>query len=362
MEIHKITLELEELAPPEGPLNTLKPEDIINKYSHAFCSSLKNDLAMTGDHPVLDGFVRAYTEHRPITISPDILWLLIVQGFSYHVEYNSEQLRSKFVNFQNKKTLEFFAEYFDVSDQLKWENIFRSFASKISEYSGEELMNSLTPNFSTTTPTSYTAGLISIMASMKNYFIFQCTRRGCGIPSVTIEGTVKDWELIKDKLQIIQKYDLEWWVSKLEPIIDEIIQTKKGNVNKKFWLQMIRYKNIRGIYKRTCIDGWICTFYPYNKYGNKNQLNQIFDQNNLPREVLTVPMKLTTIYPGKQVEYLCNIHTGFFGLTQDSKTLNLKPEIGWLICQVLENEETPDKSPTHILISKQYLIDHGTLV
>lgn len=34
-----------------------------------------------GCHPVLQGFVNAYKNHRPMTISPDIIWLLIIQAF-----------------------------------------------------------------------------------------------------------------------------------------------------------------------------------------------------------------------------------------------------------------------------------------
>ncbi|OHT08190.1 hypothetical protein TRFO_23326 [Tritrichomonas foetus] len=341
MEIEKITLEIEKLTPPQCLLEEHSPEYIKNNYSNACASSLTNDLALNCDHPVLEGFVRAFIEHRPVTISPDIIWLLIVQGFSYHVEFNSEKLRSKFVDFQGKKTLKISTDLTDLSDPLKWENIFHSFVSQISKYTGEELTKTLTPNFSTTTPTSYTTGLISIMAAMKSYFNFCLTMFGCGIPSITIEGTLQDWEQILEKLKMIEKYELKWWVSKLYPIIEEIINTKKGKMNKDFWLQMVRYKDSKGFYDPSYIDGWICAFYPYNKEGKKNSLERIHDTNNLPNEVLTVPMKMTIINPGLPKElYQCQIYSGFFGLTQDSKTFNLKPEIGWIMVKKpVEKEE-----------------------
>ena len=56
-------------------------------------------------HPVFEGFVWAYRNHRPITISPDIIWLLIAQAFSNHVNANAESLRRKFVNFSGQKEL-----------------------------------------------------------------------------------------------------------------------------------------------------------------------------------------------------------------------------------------------------------------
>ena len=52
---------------------------------------------------ILQGFYSAYENHLPIRLTPDIIWLLIIQGFSQHINYNAEYLRNKFVNFENKK-------------------------------------------------------------------------------------------------------------------------------------------------------------------------------------------------------------------------------------------------------------------
>ena len=56
---------------------------------------------------------------------------------------------------------------------------------------------------------------------------------GCGLPYVTIEGSVEDWQKIKQKLEDLKKYKLEFWIEKVAPIINKIIETKKGNVDKK---------------------------------------------------------------------------------------------------------------------------------
>jgi hypothetical protein len=55
--------------------------------------------------PVLNGFYTAHTNHYPIRIKPDDIWLLIVQAFSNHVNSNSEELRQYFVDFDGKKEL-----------------------------------------------------------------------------------------------------------------------------------------------------------------------------------------------------------------------------------------------------------------
>lgn len=41
---------------------------------------------------------RAYADHRPFTVSPDIVWLLICQGFAEHCSNSSETLRRMIVS------------------------------------------------------------------------------------------------------------------------------------------------------------------------------------------------------------------------------------------------------------------------
>lgn len=69
-------------------------------------TSLKPDQKIIlnhGTYHVFEGFIWAYRNHRPITISPDIFWLLIAQTFSNHFSDKAEELLSMFVNFSGKK-------------------------------------------------------------------------------------------------------------------------------------------------------------------------------------------------------------------------------------------------------------------
>ena len=67
--------------------------------------SVTDDLVELDKKPVITGYLRAYQNHYPITISPDIVRLLICQGPSQYVNNNSEELRSMFVDFEGKKML-----------------------------------------------------------------------------------------------------------------------------------------------------------------------------------------------------------------------------------------------------------------
>jgi len=60
-------------------------------------------------------------------LSPDIIWLAIAQGFSNHVNENSEALRKKFVDFDGKKTLTVFRETTDLY-AFDWSSIIGEFS------------------------------------------------------------------------------------------------------------------------------------------------------------------------------------------------------------------------------------------
>ena len=61
--------------------------------------------------------------------------------------------------------------------------------------------------------------------------------------------------------------------------------------------------------------------------------------------MLDIPFKIKLIGANDDVveEIPMNICTGFVGLTQDPKTFQLKPEMGWII-QTADTNEIPTKS------------------
>ena len=126
---------------------------------------------------ILQGFYCAYENHLPIRLTPDIIWLLIVQGFSHHVNFNSEYLRDSFVNFEGKKTLQMIIRKYHSYKQMKpkdYENLFENLTGQIKDYVGEELVDTLNFNFSTSNKITKTVGYTTIMSSMKKYFEYVC--------------------------------------------------------------------------------------------------------------------------------------------------------------------------------------------
>jgi hypothetical protein len=55
-------------------------------------------LADVSFHPVV-AVHHAFMGHRPLCLSPDMIWLMIIQGVANHINANDEELRAKFVSY-----------------------------------------------------------------------------------------------------------------------------------------------------------------------------------------------------------------------------------------------------------------------
>lgn len=62
------------LKKPNKLIKTVAPENLLSSYEKNFlCLSVTEKLVEKGTYPVLGRFLQAYQEHRPVTISPDVV-------------------------------------------------------------------------------------------------------------------------------------------------------------------------------------------------------------------------------------------------------------------------------------------------
>ena len=133
-----------------------------------------------------------------------------------------------------------------------WQGIIKEFTGKLKESVGEEIISNLEANFTTTNSITLATSQLAIMSSMKQYFKYKVIMCVCGISSITLEGSLEDWQKIKKKFEYLSKkeFGLNWWTEHLIPIIDKIIETKiyyeqNKDINNElryFWKDMIRLK------------------------------------------------------------------------------------------------------------------------
>ena len=99
----------------------------------------------------MKGYYLAYVYHIPVCITPDILWMLFIQGISRHINLNSEKLRNKFVNFDDKETLivDGDEETIEKITQEGWERTVKEFVEQIKQHVGDKTIDLFSPKFST---------------------------------------------------------------------------------------------------------------------------------------------------------------------------------------------------------------------
>ncbi len=334
-----IVIDVETLTPPKKLLETKPYDKILSNLlsdldehgSTVIAHTRQTRQLVEANNPFFQSMYRAYADHRPFELSPEALWLLICQGFSLHVNNNAEELRYLFVDFEGKQTLVASGKGISLDNpNSPWERVFPQFTSQIAAYTGQELIDVLSTDFTTSTPASRVASQITVMESMKPYFDYVISI--CGIPQVILHGTPEDWQSVIDRTEFLRQYKLGWWVDEMLPVLRKIKSASEGEVDKAFWRGMFKEHDLKHEMcgdPKTLADGWIVKFYPYDIDKHRNSLKGLYDgAHDLPPELSTVPVMFQN---GDGSTTDITLWAGFVGIAQDPATFALRPEIGWFI-------------------------------
>lgn len=306
--------------------------------------------------------IRAYASHRPIVLSPDMIWLLISQGFSRYVNAHPEQLREQLVSHTGKMDLVVQTSEDLLTGQPDWAKLLDGFNAQIKENTKGDLAKTITADFSTTGATERIASEVTLMETVKSYFEYIIMRISCGIPTVTLKGTPQDWQRVLDKTQQLKPYGLEAWTESLTPILKEFVLAAQGNPNRKFWQSMVKQERPDELEGGACnpnnpteIDGWLLKLFPDE---NGQTLDQTPHTKSMPVDRARANFKYQQINPadGSLIsETTMELIAGFVGAEVDTVTRAITPKIGWMVC-------TTDNNETTHLEALQRMNDPGSLL
>ncbi|XP_077992473.1 uncharacterized protein LOC144446555 isoform X2 [Glandiceps talaboti] len=286
-------------------------------------------------HGLVEAVHEAYHNHYPLVLSPDMIWLCIMQGLSTHINKHTKKLRKKFVRHDGKKEIKVRRDDFVKGSATNpWPEVFTEFSGKIKDEIGEKTYSLITPDFTTTGPLEKAVTDIVLMEAMKSFFDYKLFSL-CGIPSITLEGTTEDWMAIRDKTAQLKQYDLKWWTDTLLPVLDQFVSASKGEVNRSFWSNIYKYDGVSG---GPYVSGWITTLFPYDsdnrrtkkftKWPTKPRRGKM-STNDFPKGLSAAPF--TWEYIGE--EFRMRFIGGFMGVSQDQESLALRPELGWAVVE-----------------------------
>ncbi len=348
--VNKICFSVDSVTPCLEPLPLQSAKLQIEKvYEKPLLAFSHNDLFKVvhderGIHPLALAVHYAFSYHRPLLLTPDMIWILLAQGFAQHINNCAEELRYSFVKHSGKEELVVETNK-KPSEPSEYAEFVEQLVLVIRDFVGADIYRLMECNFSTTTPIIRTTSHIVMMDAFKEYFRYELNGL-CGIPNITFLGTVADWQNIYERVKFMGHYKLRWWTDRILPICEEFIKTAAGNPNQKFWQSIYKPEKI---YSNQGITGWLVYLFPYLQDAvTKQPLHQVKNLPDVRNHILDIPLEELTVedhirladlpsglsraefkYKEGLIEEQQELIAGFIGLCQHPDTGILCPEIGW---------------------------------
>lgn len=289
--------------------------------------------------------ITAYANHKSVTLSPDMIWLLISQGFARYVNAHSEEVRHRLVDHSGKMDLIVSTDDL-FSEDADWPQLIGGFASQIDQFTKGDIANVITADFSTTGPVERVASQVTLMESVKSYFDYIAIFIVCGIPSITLNGTPEDWQRVLEKTRKLEQYGLSEWTKDLEPILTEFIQAAEGHPNKGFWQDIVKKKRIDEVRGPSCdpkseptkFDGWFLKLFPDE---NGKTFKSTTMMTGMPSERVYVDFKYKNVDGAGNVQSQSpmELWAGFIGTEVDAEANMLTPKIGWMALKAPSDDD-----------------------
>lgn len=299
--------------------------EACSSYSSHFCAGVTTN-------PLVTAVSIAHSQHRPLYLSPDTIWLAILHGLSIHIEENWLSLRSQVTqSSSDRRYVEVSTDDFPIGSlESPWGSLVIEAASTAYGGAREEVADLFGVSFSTTTQSDRAAMDLAFLAAAKSHITLYDVVSVCGIPAITIGGRSEDWESIRSKVDQLEQFGLSWWTQHLRPICEEFVQVFRGTPNIGFWKEIHSVgPPICGIQDR--LTGWIGHLFPYLTSNGKGvKPNPLFTKGEAP-EIKQFPIGLRGIQLISRGGDSVNLSGGFIGIHQDCSDHTLTPMSGWAV-------------------------------
>lgn len=337
--------------------NRASVED-ITKQSNVYKKREGAKLVLTTDtensiEPFFsNGFVgtafAAYNYHVPLVLKPDDVWAAIMIALSFYIDKHSESMRSQFVDHEGKEELTVYG-----GGSIETAN-YAELVDKITVLMDSKMKTGIKdwflPDFSTTTTKSKLVTQMVLMGAMKNYFSYKM-ELCCGLPKVTLLGTLEDWQKIRtriDRLATFDQPDLAQWSLVLALVLDEFVNAYQGNADTEFWNRIAHIKS--GGSGPSYLEGWILAFIPFGDTTGEYKLNPLeaivktnsfgrINTNDIPSSTVEFPVTINDngqIY--ETVFYAGSIASAFTQDKENNDNVKIEPSLDWAIIDVTHSK------------------------
>jgi len=357
-----------DVAPVESSNVTHKLVNIITNEDLARWSTKKQNLTLENfqiNYPLaeeLNGYHRrvanafvatvyqAYSHHYPLEISVEDIWVAIAQGISIHLNENAEKYRHLLVSHEGKKELKVVVNDLRLPESARpeegdktvpaidWSQFVQRMTQLIKEDMKMDLKSIMTNPFSNTTTIEQAVFDCTLMDSVKNYYDYRAVLL-CGIPRVTLRGSVADFQDVIDRLQRLRTMfsDFDWWIDSLIPHIEKMKASAAGHPDIDWWQKICH--RVGGGSDITVLAGWLADFVPYVQNGKGHYVKARRDHhsflqgmiNGIDFEDFAESVTQTDfILDDNGREIKMKLIAGFLGISQNLETGALRPSLGWI--------------------------------
>ncbi len=212
-------------------------------------------------HPLVAALHLGFAGHRPVSLSPDAVWLTLCQGVAHHLRADPEAARSRLGLLPGRAVLEVRRDDFvKGSPENPWPEVFEELAAAARRHAGLA-RGFFGAEFSTTGSAERAVRDVLLLGALEPFCSYSL-RTLCGIPSLTLEGTPDDWRRVAEGARRFAALGLEWWVTPLAPVLEQFVAAAEGRVAGEFWRSLYKYNDESG---RHDVQGWVALFFPYLK-------------------------------------------------------------------------------------------------
>jgi hypothetical protein len=256
-----ITFAVDDVTPAAAPLPTRPLRELAPDALLVGGDPETPVVDHRGVHPLLAAVHVAFSQHRALVLSPDVLWLTIAQGFAQHIRLHAETLRPRLVRHAGRGKIVVGHQGPPPRDPAGLGQLLDEVREGLAREVGEGMPRLFVCDFSTTTEVERIASEVVLLDAYSPYFDYAVTCV-CGIPEVTLLGAPEDYRKIRQRIDVLCELDLEFWRPSLVRIADALVETAEGRPDRDFWRAI--YKP-REAYGWDLITGWIARLYPYLK-------------------------------------------------------------------------------------------------
>ena len=318
---------------PTGKTN-VAVEQFLEFPIHACCDYTDNCILDLSTNPLVTAVSFAYAQHRPLAISPDTIWLTILHGLNDHLTFSQGKYDKLLLGPQARERNLTFVSPIDfptTSPEAPWDEVVDQATRNSSELIRPEFRELFELQFSTTQKADRIAKRIAFLSTIKKFTRF-LDGWICGIPQITVEGNEDDWIRMRVAVEELQVFEFDWWLEHIKEILDEFVLAIQKRPNRSFWRKIYAREESNSCHKEA-VSGWIGKLFPYECRKDAPE-----EKNRLLKSGYSGVVWLTSFPKG--VKEVClelrdrtkvRLFGGFIGISQDNRTLALRPKIGWSV-------------------------------